>query len=89
VNIFEAIKLDTHRGRSGSPGQDSFEPIPVNSATNALPGTRDKLDELAARVLRGEEMWHQDDRLDWSDATPSEIAKLLAQRKTNRRSFDE
>lgn len=37
--------------------------------TDALPGTREKLDVLRGRWERGEPLWHDDDPVDWSAST--------------------
>jgi hypothetical protein len=49
-----------------------FEPEEVDSgrfhATNALPGTQQKLDVLAARARAGLPLWHEDDCTDYEQA---------------------
>ena len=37
--------------------------------TQAAAGSREKLDVMADRVLRGEPLWHDDDRADYSGLT--------------------
>ena len=48
-----------------------FEPEEVDSggfqATTAIPGTRQKLDVLAARARAGLPLWHEQDRADYED----------------------
>ena len=39
------------------------------SSTEAPAGSREKLDVLAERVLRGEPLWHPEDRPDYSGLT--------------------
>jgi hypothetical protein len=60
-SILEAIKL----------GLWDFEPKAVDeaqfSATEAVPGSREKLTVLAERVQRGLPLWHGDDRQDYED----------------------
>ena len=51
-NIFQAISTD---------GEWDFEPPVDGAPTTAPPGTRRKIDELAARMQRGEPLWHDDD----------------------------
>lgn len=57
-SVLEAIKM----------GVWDFEPVDVESddydATEALPGSREKLDVLASRVRSGLPLWHECDRLD-------------------------
>lgn len=58
TSVLDAIKL----------GVWNFEPAEMRTsefdATEALPGSREKLDVLAERVRRGLPLWHQSDRLD-------------------------
>ena len=48
-----------------------FEPEELDShcfqATRAIPGTRQKLDVLAARARAGLPLWHENDRADYED----------------------
>ena len=48
-----------------------FEPPPVEpnrfSATEAIPGTREKLAVLAARARAGLPLWHDQDRTDYEE----------------------
>ena len=48
-----------------------FEPVEVDtatfSATQAVPGTREKLQVLAERVRSGLPLWHERDRADYED----------------------
>ena len=63
-------------------GQWDFEPEDSQSrddqfsATNALPGTDEKLEVLSERIRRGLPLWHPDDRHTYdhltSDAKPEE-----------------
>ena len=52
-----------------------FEPEAIESgsfqATKAIPGTRQKLDVLAARARAGLPLWHENDRADYEDARES------------------
>ena len=66
-SVLEAIKQ----------GDWSFEPSegPAtavkeggNAATTAMPGTAEKLDVLAERLLRGQPLWHPADRRSYNDA---------------------
>ena len=49
-----------------------FEPEEIGSrhfqATTAIPGTRQKLDVLAARARAGLPLWHEDDRADYEES---------------------
>lgn len=60
-SVLEAIKM----------GLWDFEPADLRSndfdATEALPGSREKLDVLAERVRRGLPLWNQLDRRDFED----------------------
>ena len=62
-NVFEAILECGH--------DEDFAPAPMEdfSATDAPAGSRAKIDVLAARVLRGEPLWHNEDRSDYSGLT--------------------
>jgi len=57
-SVLEAIKL----------GQWDFEPAEIDSqqfdGTDAMPGTEEKLQVLAARLQRGLPLWHPADRDD-------------------------
>lgn len=50
-------------------GDWDFEPEQVEqsrfAATQAIPGTREKLAVLAARARAGLPLWHENDRLDY------------------------
>lgn len=67
-SILEAIKL----------GFWDFEPAEVNSSdfpcTDAMPGTKEKLQVLAERVRNGLPLWHPLDRDDM-EAPPARVAK--------------
>jgi len=60
-SVLEAIKL----------GVWDFEPKECNSdqyvSTSALPGTREKVAVLSARVRKGLPLWHPDDRRAYDD----------------------
>ena len=62
-NVFEAILECGH--------DEDFFPIDTEDfgPTEAPAGSRDKIDVLAQRVLRGEPLWHSDDRSDYSGLT--------------------
>jgi hypothetical protein len=62
-NVFEAILKYGH--------DEDFVPSTSHDfrATNAPAGSRNKLDVLADRVLRGEPLWHPEDRADYSGLT--------------------
>lgn len=49
-----------------------FEPEEVGAteyqATKAIPGTRQKLDVLAARARAGLPLWHEKDRTDYEES---------------------
>jgi hypothetical protein len=49
-----------------------FEPEEIDSghfqATTAIPGTRQKLDVLAARARAGLPLWHENDRADYEES---------------------
>lgn len=53
-------------------GDWDFEPEDVRydrfDATQAVPGTEEKLQVLVARVRAGLPLWHQDDRADYESA---------------------
>ena len=62
-NVFEAILKYGH--------DEDFAPVKDNAfgPTEAPAGSREKLDVLADRVLRGEPLWHPEDRPDYSGLT--------------------
>ena len=62
-NVFEAILECGH--------DEDFAPVETGgfNATDAPAGSRAKLDVLAERVLRGEPLWHPEDRSDYSGLT--------------------
>lgn len=62
-NVFEAIVRYGHDEDFSPNDTDDFE------ATEAPAGSREKLDVLAERVLRGEPLWHPSDRPDYSGLT--------------------
>ncbi|HEX2476287.1 MAG TPA: hypothetical protein VHK01_16165 [Lacipirellulaceae bacterium] len=49
-----------------------FEPAELDAAqfqaTKAIPGTRQKLDVLAARARAGLPLWHEKDRIDYEES---------------------
>ena len=63
-SVLDAIKL----------GFWDFEPPEVSfsefDASDAMPGTRNKLDEMAERVRCGLPLWHPEDRDDVEGASP-------------------
>jgi len=62
-NVFEAI-LECGHDEDFVPAEtDQFQ------GTDAPAGSQAKLDVLAQRVLRGEPLWHSDDRSDYSGLT--------------------
>lgn len=62
-NVFEAILKYGH--------DEDFAPVEDEefSPTEAPAGSKEKLEVLAARVQRGEPLWHPDDRPDYSGLT--------------------
>ncbi len=62
-NVFEAILTYGH--------DEDFVPYvdPDFDKTQAAAGSREKLDVMADRVLRGEPLWHENDRADYSGLT--------------------
>ena len=62
-NVFEAILKYGHDEDFLPAAPRGFE------ATEAPAGSREKLDVLAARVMRGEPLWHPEDRPDYSGLT--------------------
>jgi hypothetical protein len=54
-----------------------FEPEEVDArgyqATRAIPGTRQKLDVLAARARAGLPLWHERDRADYEEPEVAEL----------------
>jgi len=63
-SVLDAIKM----------GFWDFEPPEVGfsefDASDAMPGTRNKLNELAERARCGLPLWHPEDRDDVEDASP-------------------
>jgi hypothetical protein len=62
-NVFEAILKYGHDEDFAPATDDEF------FATEAPAGSREKLDVMAERVLRGEPLWHPEDRPDYSGLT--------------------
>jgi hypothetical protein len=62
-NVFEAILETGHDEDFAPSSHDDF------SATDAPAGSRAKIDILASRVMRGEPLWHPEDRSDYSGLT--------------------
>jgi hypothetical protein len=62
-NVFEAILECGH--------DEDFNPVESGEfqATDAPAGSRAKIDTLAERVLRGQPLWHNSDRSDYSGLT--------------------
>ena len=62
-NVFEAILKYGH--------DEDFVPLAHHdySATEAPAGSNAKIEVLADRVLRGEPLWHPDDRRDYRGLT--------------------
>ncbi|HUT09218.1 MAG TPA: hypothetical protein VMY42_01875 [Thermoguttaceae bacterium] len=62
-NVFKAILESGH--------DEDFIPRETEDfgATDAPAGSPEKLEVLAERVLRGEPLWHSDDRRDYSGLT--------------------
>ena len=59
-NVFEAILKYGHDEDFVESNSDEFVP------TSAPAGSRAKIDALRRRVERGEPLWHQEDRCDYS-----------------------
>lgn len=57
-----------------------FEPRALEAgefaSTRAMPGTRDKLDELARRAAQGLPLWHEEDRQAYDDGIDRPLAQL-------------
>lgn len=62
-NVFEAILQYGHDEDFAPQERDDF------LATDAPAGSRAKINVLAERVLRGEPLWHPEDRPDYSGLT--------------------
>ena len=62
-NVFEAILKYGHDEDFAPSADSDFFP------TEAPAGSKEKLDVLAERVLRGEPLWHPEDRPDYSGLT--------------------
>ena len=64
-SVLDAIKM----------GIWDFEPVEVEcskfDASNAMPGTREKLGTLAERVRKGLPLWHTHDRNDIEASPPT------------------
>lgn len=57
-SVLEAIKLGLWDFEPADASFDAFD------STEALPGSREKLDVLAERVRQGLPLWHEEDRCD-------------------------
>ena len=62
-NVFEAILECGH--------DEDFAPVVTDEfvGSDAPAGSREKLDVMAQRVQRGEPLWHDEDRSDYSGLT--------------------
>ena len=62
-NVFEAILECGH--------DEDFAPVATDEfcGTDAPAGSRRKIEVLARRVQRGEPLWHDDDRSDYTGLT--------------------
>jgi hypothetical protein len=62
-NVFEAILECGH--------DEDFAPVETDdfSSTEAPAGSRAKIDIFAERIRRGEPLWHNEDRSDYSGLT--------------------
>jgi hypothetical protein len=53
-------------------GDWNYEPSPTPEdryeSTSALPGSKDKVSEMAARVLDGKPLWHSEDRISYDES---------------------
>jgi hypothetical protein len=60
-NVFEELLLVNH--------DEDFYPSTISQPTTAPPGSSEKIEVLAKRVERGEDLWHRDDVvIDFSEA---------------------
>lgn len=50
--------------------ESDWEPHGPCEATNAVPGSREKIDILAQRITDGLELWNKDDRCNWMESWP-------------------
>ena len=64
-SVLEAIKMGLWDFEPPEVACDLFDPA------DAMPGTKEKLGVLAARVARGLPLWHDSDREDVEAPTPS------------------
>jgi len=68
-SVLEAIKM----------GYWDFEPAEVDPSlfecSDAMPGTREKLDAMAERVANGLPLWHEGDRRDYEAPSPPQIPR--------------
>ena len=63
-SVLEAIKMGLWDFEPPEVAFDHFE------ASDAMPGTKEKLDTLAARVAKGLPLWHEGDRDDVEASSP-------------------
>ena len=63
-SVLDAIKMGIWDFEPDHAGNVAYE------ATQALPGTREKLGILADRVEQGLPLWHPEDRRTYEDADP-------------------
>jgi hypothetical protein len=64
-SVLDAIKMGIWDFEPEPPGSSKYE------ATQALPGTDEKLGVLAERVEQGLPLWHPEDRRTYDDAEAS------------------
>lgn len=65
----------------------SYEPIPPAIPTDAFPGSEEKVDILAARVDRGEDLWHPDDRVCFSSFGELSRGEMIDRQHRHWRSY--
>jgi hypothetical protein len=46
------------------------------SSTSAMPGTKEKLEILAARLAQGAPLWHPEDRSEYDDPANKKLAAV-------------
>ena len=54
TNLFDYLDKWSH--------DDGFEPVPATDYTHHEPGSAEKVEVLAQRVLNNESLWHDDDK---------------------------
>lgn len=69
-SVLEAIREGIWDYEPRGMGRNEF------SSTSAMPGTKEKLEILAARLAQGAPLWHPEDRSEYDDPADRKFAAI-------------